>query len=271
MNVYVEHLVKKTDIRVETTSPVPFDHGRGDLAHDTEYRVEYTPKPLKVEEPFNYPDNQLFPDIRFLETTQKRFYRAPTPEDKVAESQQKTTALKLNIKEGGRLGNIFRAKDEHQDKYNRDRDGLKEDALDKPAKWITKKEGLASHPFLGKSSTRLAYRGHSQDFPKTQSERFDNLKVVRDVKLKQTTTYREQHSRSPEPKVQADETVRKINKEITRGTSKTFRNPDLKHQTTYYRDYSANARVNSDRNPIVNDNRMKEMLLQLFKGYHYKE
>lgn len=268
MDLAVDHLVKKSAYEAQNKPKLPYGHGRGKVITETEYKKEYAPREGEASDPLKTPDNINFGENRFLDQTYKKQFQDFGGDEQVKDSQLKTHGLKLNIKQDGKFGHLFKGKEEHKDKYNRDKDGLKDGAVEKPGKWINGKLVRENHKFDGNTTSKLHYRGQSQDMVK-QNERFDNLKNPKGMGVDKTTRYREKHG-SKSPNTANNTQLNSLHKEFDRKTLRTFQQPDWKTDSAYKRDYSANvSRNDPGKSHVGRDDKMRDFLNQYHQGYHF--
>lgn len=268
MELAVDHLIKKSHYEAKIKAKLPYGHGRGTVPSETEYKKEYTPKDGEAADQLKTPDNINFGELRFFDQAQKLHYKDHTGDDQVKEAHDRNHGLKLNIKQDGKFGHLFKNKEEHNDKYNRDKDGLKEGAVEKPGKWISGKLVRKEHKFDGNTTSKLHYRGVSQDMVR-QDERFDNLKNPKGMDVSNLTRYRKEHG-GKSPDIVTNSQLHGLNKDFDRKTLQTFKQPDWKNDSTYKRDYSANvSRMDPAKSHVGRDDNMRNYLNQYHQGYYY--
>jgi hypothetical protein len=274
MNVHAaatDHLIKKGNIESKLRPKLPYGHGKGAFNSATEYKQEYPGKNGNPSDLMKTPDNINFGDSKDRSTAHKEHYKNIGGCPNVKEAQLNTHGLKLNIKADGKFGHLFKNKEEHNEKYNRDKDGLKDNAFEKSGVWIkgkNEKLNLAS----GKETThKKHYRGHSSDFVK-QNERFDNLKNPKGIDSKELTNYREKHQ-GKEPNVKPDSTLHNLSRVFDKETDRIFKTPDWQGKPQYKRDYSSNIHKinNPEKSHVGRDDNMKDFLYQYHHGYYHTD
>ena len=228
----------------------------------SEYKREYVGQDGKAPAELRTPDNINFGDVAFHNTTQKTAFNGYRDDPQVKEGHQNTQGLKLNIKEEGRFGHLFKGKEEHVERYNKPQNG--NEAVVKTARWVKGQDKRPDLPFEGKSSQKRDYRGHSADFARRQNERFDNLGPAKDSKVNNASNYQEKHAHK-QPNTLVDSTLHGINKDLDRRVEPGFRAYNVPSESTYKREHSRTP----NKDAAARDNFMKSTLQQMHSGFQY--
>ena len=260
---HINHKIKKE--HTGATQPLKRSHltdRKSPMKHKSEYKKEYTGKEGKVPEELRTPDNLQFGDVNFHSSTQKTAFTNYASNPQVREHHQNNTGLKLNIKEEGRFGHLFKNKEEHVERYNKPQNG--NDVVIKTDKWIQGKDKRPDLPFKGEGTQKRDYRGHSADFARRQDERYNNLATAKDSKVNGNTNYQRKHD-AKQPNTLVDSTLHGINKDLDRKFDPGFRSHNVQGESTYKREHSRTP----NKDAVARDNFMKSHLQQMHHGFEY--
>jgi hypothetical protein len=276
MSQAVEHLSSRVQQSNLNTQKISYNtETKGVVSKKTEYRNEYPGYMAKPDKRFNYPDILKNNGPMLLNPTTKDHYKSYKGDPKVKASQDQTTEMKINIKNSGRLGHLFKDAEEHQNKYTPKNPAPEEVILQKTVWFKEKSSNLKDLPLDLYEKNKLDYCGESQEFPEKQNERFDNLKNPAGVQVNNGTTYKNDFTNDhlQESKVKAVELNKKlgkINEDLNTKESNTFKNPEWKGDSSYKRDYSASRTDEKAKNLVDKDKALAGLMHQLHTGYHYK-
>lgn len=266
MDLQVDHLMKREKVESKLPQKIAHGLGRGIFSKETEYGKEYPGYTGDVDPNLKVPDHINFGDRRFFQPAMKEHYPGYEGEQRIIPSSTNTHGLKMAIKKDGKFGHLFKGKEEAQNKY--DRPQACDSGVEKPDKWIKGVLNRPVVPFYNKTTTGQHYRGHSQDFAQKQNERFDTLRSPKPINMKDSTNYREKHNTSKSPDIwKVANNDQNTNKVYDRTTTHPFKNPDIKNNSAYKRDYSSNINRTDYGSNI--DPKLPNLLKSFHDGYYY--
>lgn len=240
---------------------------RSPMKGRSEYQRQYPGVAGKSPSNLRTPDNLKFGDVGFTDTTQRTAFPDPNTNPGTREIQQRTQGLKLNIKEEGRFGHIFKDKEEHPDRYKKPQvDG---EVVVKTGRWVQGKEQKQDLPFNGSTSNKRDYRGHSPDqVAKRQNERFDNLKPAQNSQIVANTNYQEKHGNGgKQPDNLTTSKLHDMNKTLDRRAEPNVRAYGADQRTTYQREHSRTP----TKEAVAREDNLRSTLHQMHNGYYHPE
>ena len=264
---HMTHFIQKGNLIEKSRAKMPFGHGRGNVAEETEIRREYTPKKGGRGDELRHPDHINFGEMRLLKTHHEANYKTTLGDPLATTDFEKTRALKTEIKVDSRSGHVLKSKEEHANKYNDPK--IQGENNPKPDAWIRGKNEKKNLDFKGDTTQKTHFPGHDDGYLQKQNERYDNLKC-NGINNRSHSTYKEKHGgKTPDKK--ADNELFNHNQTKGRSGHKFLENPDALKSTAYNKHFNETLKVGEiqEKPHFGKDDKTKDFLYQYHGGYYH--